>query len=99
MEQRIKLAVAKHQDKIDQIRDLTMLAIREDVRLEQTVAHVALATLSHVQHEIDAARYAGRLTPHKEQALYHYREAYKHELLDVVDRAHQKVYRLLERLK
>src|SRR5437763_462350 len=96
--QRIWQEVEQRQERIDQIREVTTLAIREGARLQQTVAHVVVATLALTQQEIDAARHAGQMTPHKEEALYHYREAYKHEVLSIVGSAHTKVYRLLDHL-
>lgn len=99
LQQRIRQEMEERQHRINQIRDVTTLAIREGARLQQTVAHVVVATLSIAQQEIDAARQAGQMTPHKDQALYHYREAYKHELLSIVGDAHQQVHRLLDRLK
>lgn len=97
--QRIWQEVEQRRDRLNQIRDVTTLAIREGVRLQQTVGNMVVTTLAIAQSEIDAARRDGKMTPHKEQALYHYREAYKHELLSIVEDAHTKVYRVLDRLK
>jgi len=96
---RLRQEVAQRQHRLDQIQKVTTLAIRESAQLQQTVAHVVVATLSLAHQEINAARQAGRVTPHQEQALYHYREAYKHELLNIVSTAHHKVYRLVDSLK
>ena len=99
LQRHIRQEVEERQDRLNQVRDVTTLAIREGARLQQTVAHVVVATLSIAQQEIDAARQAGQITHHKDQALYHYQEAYNHELLSIVGDANHQVHRLLDRLK
>src|SRR4051812_4207023 len=87
----------QRQNQVAQSTNLTVLAVRKGMQLRQSVASVAATTFTIAQDEIDTARRVGQLTYHQEQALYHYREAYTHELLSSVENADTKVYRLLVR--
>jgi hypothetical protein len=88
--------LAVRQNQLDQVRDVAIVAIREGAQATQIVAQMAAATLAAVQRDIDAAYRDGRMTPYKEQAIYHYREAYKYELLNTLEKAHRAAGRLVE---
>lgn len=96
LEQRLRYELDRGLDWAVAVAQIAAVVVPQIGRLAWLFGNMLMTALALTKEEIEAAMAAGALSPHKLAAHFYHREAYKHELLDLLEQFNHIVHRLIE---